>query len=541
MSSLINNLSHALLSRIVNHPALTVFYAILFIIVYLVLWKPFFTEAAYRLRVQRFRRSGINVGHPYFKRNFPYGIPALLRILAASRRHQLFQYFVQRGINDGTKTLRSQGIGRFAFFTSDPENIKAILSTDFQSFGLGSRHRTFYPLLGDGIFTLDGAGWQHTRALLRPQFTRQQISHSDTLDIHTNHLVNILLESKGNSIDVQPLFYNLTLDTATEFLLGESVHSQTGGNPKYPGAMEFGRSFSNAQQFLTKRLRAQAFYKWVDTKEFRQWCDNCKDFVMNFVTPAINEYESKSDEERKSVNEKYVFLNELVKETRDPVLLRDQALNILVAGRDTTASLLGFVFYFLSFNPSVYQKLRSIILTDFGEGSENLNFEFLKRCIYLRNVINETLRVCPIVPVNMRTALKDVYLPRGGRDPSTGNPKDQSLPVFIPKGSAINYSVYVMHHDTDYWGPDAEVFRPERWEEKRPNQHAWDYLPFNGGPRICLGQQLALTEASYTIVKILQKFKAVENATKKPSDPRLTDFKLTMSLHDGTNLKFIPA
>jgi cytochrome P450 len=60
--------------------------------------------------------------------------------------------------------------------TIEPENIKAILATKFNDFGLGSRNEQFYPLLGDGIFTLDGAGWTHSRALLRPQFARDQVS-----------------------------------------------------------------------------------------------------------------------------------------------------------------------------------------------------------------------------------------------------------------------------------------------------------------------------------------------------------------------------
>ena len=61
-----------------------------------------------------------------------------------------------------------------------------------------------------------------------------------------------------------------------------------------------------------------------------------------------------------------------------------------------------------------------------------------------------------------------------------------------------------MHRRKDLYGPDAEEYHPERWENMRPG---WEFLPFNGGPRICLGQQLALAEAGYVTVRLMQQFK----------------------------------
>ena len=70
-----------------------------------------------------------------------------------------------------------------------------------------------------------------------------------------------------------------------------------------------------------------------------------------------------------------------------------------------------------------------------------------------------------------------------------------------------------------YWGADAEVFDPERWKARRPG---WEYLPFNGGPRICLGQQFALVEASFVIVRLLQRFDDIQNLDAEPETHRLT-------------------
>ena len=89
--------------------------------------------------------------------------------------------------------------------------------------------------------------------------------------------------------------------------------------------------------------------------------------------------------------------------------------------------------------------------------------------------------------MNTRTALRITVLPTGGGP-------DRNSPVLIRKGTAVAYSVYTMHRRPDLYGMDAELFRPERWDEDMPLNHTavnakWGYLPFNGGPRICLGSE----------------------------------------------------
>jgi len=94
----------------------------------------------------------------------------------------------------------------------------------------------------------------------------------------------------------------------------------------------------------------------------------------------------------------------------------------------------------------------------------------MKSCQYLQNCNNEALRVYPVVPINGRYANKDTTLPRGGG-------KDGMSKIFIKKGSQVDYSVHVLHHRKDIWGPDAEDFRPERWEGRKVG---WEYLPVSG-------------------------------------------------------------
>jgi cytochrome P450 len=92
-----------------------------------------------------------------------------------------------------------------------------------------------------------------------------------------------------------------------------------------------------------------------------------------------------------------------------------------------------------------------------------------------------------------------------------------------------------MHRRKDYYGEDASEFRPERWETLRPG---WEYLPFNGGPRICLGQQYALTEAGYVTSRLCQEFKALESRDPEPWKEGRT---LTVCSHNGTKVALTPA
>lgn len=540
---------------ILKSTAISVVGIITLIILGLVL-VPLYQDLSYRFRVWLKRQSGEDLGIPKTRYHFPFGIPSLLNILEAAKNHRLLEFFQRQQQKNGVITVRNQAFGRFNIVTSDPENIKTILSLNFKDYALGARHGAFLPLLGDGIFTLDGDGWHHSRTLLRPQFTRQQISQLDTIEPHMLNLINILKKHDTTPVDVQKLFFQLTIDTATEFLFGESVDMLTGGNNKIAHAKDFAESFNRAQGMLANRIRAQGFYNYVTSEEFKRSCTLCKSFTDSFVQIALEKNRNESSlakEEKKSAlddspskkSKKYVFLDELVKETQDPDILRDQSLNILLAGRDTTASLLSWVFYNLALYKPIFFKLREEVLSHFGtgeDGLESITFESLKACAYLRYVINETLRLYPIVPGNQRQATKDTYLPHGGHDPNSKNPNDESKSIFIPKGTTVAYSVYILHRNPAYWGEDSNEFKPERWAKPRPNSHSWDYLPFNGGPRICLGQQFALNEASYTIVRLLQTFKDIVpgNFGDISANP-LQDTQLTMSVYNKVNLKFIPA
>lgn len=478
-----------------------------------------------------FRRSG--AVWPSYGTDKCLGFKVVYEMLQARRIGRAPDFFQNKFERSGVYTGGLLVGGRYAMTTRDPENIKAILATQFNDFNLGNRHKHIKVTLGDGIFTLDGAGWKQSRALLRPQFAREQIGHVQLLERHVQRLAAHIRRTAGAPFDIQPLFARLTIDSGTEFLFGESCGalcaegaSESGLDPALQRV--FAEAFSYTQTVLFQRLSLQQMYFLVDGPRFRHHNRIVHQVTDHFVRRALA---LSAEEAEKASRGGYVFLYELMRRTRDPRALRDQCLNVLLAARDTTSALLSFCMFELARNPSVVSELRAEIARHFGTGAAAdvaaITFESLKKCRYLRAVLHETLRLYPSVPANFRVATRDTTLPRGGGP-------DESLPVFVPRGTMCVYQVYSVHRSERFYGADCNQFRPARWLEPSAAKLGWAFLPFNGGPRICLGQQYALTEALYVVVRLLQMFSLLHSFDREYPPAKATH--LTMSLLNGANI-----
>lgn len=328
-------------------------------------------------------------------------------------------------------------------------------------------------MFGDGIFTQEGAAWKHSRDLLRAPLQHKHYENLDVFKDSVNDLIDILSSHSGMA-DLQPLFFRLTLDVTTKFLFGESVHSLKA--PKFANEQRFSEAFNTAQAVVAKRSRLQDIYWMIGGSEFRRACSDVHEFTDQLIDRNIFRGYGKS----------HVFLSEVAGSTADRVALRGQIIGLMVAGRDTTACLLTWIFFLLVRHPQVLEKLKEEI-KEKCSGTATLTRTGLREMGYLQNVLKETLRLYPSAPVNERKANKTTFLPTGGGPYRTA-------PILIPKGATVAYSIYAMHRRPDLYGMDAELFRPERWDEDMPMLHdktnaAWGYLPFNGGPRTCLGRE----------------------------------------------------
>lgn len=461
--------------------------------------------------------------------NWKLGFDRYFQIIKARK-----EGFVQEHLRDaysrvGVDTYQITTPFTVLMQTMNPENTKAMLATQFDDFRIGLRHEIFAPILGNGIFAVDGAPWKHARAILKPQFSRDQISHLALVERHIQHLAAHLRNARGQLVDIQRLFVRFTLDALLEFLFGESVQlledELIGCPPQDPVKEEFSSALKAAEWYITSRAMALDLYFLADGPAFRRLVRLVHRFTDYFVKKAL---ELTPAEIARKRLEGYTFLYELVAQTRDPVALRDHLLNIMLAGRDTTLSLLLLTVFELARHPEAWERLKEAVYQAFGTGSAedvaDITFEKLKRCVYLRWVLQETLRLWPPVSQNFREARRDTTLPKGGG-------ADGEKPIFVPKNTRVVFQVFATQRLERYFGKDAAEFRPERWADTAVG---WLFLPFGSGPRICLGQQFALTEALYVLVRLAQMFPTlVGHDTEYP--PRKTSGAIIRH-HNGVNV-----
>lgn len=250
-------------------------------------------------------------------------------VIAKIRKQHKFMPFTQAAFQRNGNTFATSIAGKRLIMTCEPENFKTILATSFKDFDLGKlRHDNWAEVLGNGIFTVDGAEWTHSRAMLRPQFEKSQIMDLNDLEKHTQNLLSRLPAGNGAVVNLHEYFLNFTLDFSTGLLFGESVNSQLGQDTS-----TFAKDLDYAQRVISFRVSLENFWWMYRPKAFTEAVKNVHRFVDQSVQRAVDKAQQSNKEEKEG---KYVFLEALARETRDPIVLRDQMMNVLVAGRDTT-------------------------------------------------------------------------------------------------------------------------------------------------------------------------------------------------------------
>jgi len=154
-------------------------------------------------------------------------------------------------------TFSVSALGRHIFVTDDPENVKQVLATGFDAWGFAKeRVDQMSEFLGHGVFTNEGKAWKHSREMLRPCFERQNVADVGMFEKHVCRLMELLPED-GSTIDLQPLFFDLSLDIATEFLFGRSADSLARGE-KRKGLETFVEAF----EYCCDPFKNEQYEKW---------------------------------------------------------------------------------------------------------------------------------------------------------------------------------------------------------------------------------------------------------------------------------------
>ncbi|KAI0629955.1 cytochrome P450 [Trametes polyzona] len=426
-------------------------------------------------------------------------------------------------------------------FTTEPDYVKTMLATEFPHYEKGPLlWEQLNTLLGYGVFNSDGEMWKFHRTITRPFFSRDRITHFDIFDRHAEHALSKVAARlrEGVPVDWQDVVSRFTMDSATEFLFGKDVrsldaplpypstysaptpfsgsaepqsHTGAGGSGIHP-ADRFVRAFQDALEATA--IRGRFLQSWP---LFEFWGDRVKQYlkaVDEFVDPIVEEALRRKAEKvaagvadekegKEQVRDDETLLEHLVKFTDDHKVIKDETLNIMLAGRDTTSCTLTFAVYALAEHPHVLKRLRAEVLSVVGP-SQRPTYDNVREMKYMRAFINEVLRLWPPVPVNSRCSIEAMTW----KNATPGEPD-----IYIPPRTRCLYSVLIMHRRKDLWGPDALMFDPDRFLDERVQKYLvpnpFIFLPFNAGPRICLGQQFAYNEISFMLTRILQRFSGI--------------------------------
>jgi cytochrome P450 len=493
--------------------------------------------AAYRI-YEYYRVTSLGAYGPRVPTYLPFDLDFIYKSVKATMARNEINHWndVMLG-REGHLTRECRPFNERFIITVDPENVKAILASQFSDFGKGEPfHKEWSSFLGDSIFTTDGPQWHASRQLIRPQFTKDRVSDLECFEAHMQTLFQaiekggpLLADTSSVSVDaaqnkifnISDLFFRYTLDVTTDFLLGADVKSLS-----YP-KQDFANAFDEVQRLQNILSRLSKLAKFIPKPSFWSSIKLMDDFVNQYIERALCLTQEELEDKTKS-DKGYTFLHALAAFTRDRKVLRDQIVAVLLAGRDTTAGTLSWAMYELARTPHAVTKLRAEILAVVGK-DRCPTYEHLKNMPYLRAVINETLRLYPAVPYNVRLALKDATLPRGGGP-------DGSQPIGVLKHSRVVYSTMMMQRRPELYPPisdkfaDPAIFSPERWEHWHPKPH--NYIPFNSGPRICVGQQFALTEMGYVLCRLFQKYDGINNYMG-PLDSGVPNLKTDITVSPG--------
>ncbi|THV54868.1 hypothetical protein BGAL_0018g00240 [Botrytis galanthina] len=407
----------------------------------------------------------------------------------------------------------------------DAENIHTILVTSQKKFIVEpSRLHATECFLGRGIFNTDGLSWKQAHIASKPIFARTQISNLDVLEERLDILI-ATIPNDGTTVDLLPPLKRLFLDTSTELIFGNSTNTLEPGKSQFD-TEKFLAAFDTVLQGIGLRvaLGKFAFLQSLD-KSWKKARGEVYTFIDQQIDRAIEKAKKPSSPTNSpSPNRRLVLLDELLKTTQDRVSLRSQLLNVFLPARDQTAIAVGNIFFNLARHPEVWNRLRNEVSNYDGP----LTYEALKQTKYAKAIVNESLRILAPSGRSIRSCDEDCILPTGGGS-------DGKDPVFVVRGTEVNYIFRSMHLDKDLWGADAGEFRPERWE-KLGTAQTRAYIPFSKGDRVCPAQQMVLNECVYILVRFAKTFKSLEN--RDPEERFVEQHKLQMESRNGVKVSF---
>ncbi|KAJ9676382.1 hypothetical protein PVL29_025082 [Vitis rotundifolia] len=397
---------------------------------------------------------------------------------------------------------------------NQPDIVREITTCTSLDFGKPSyQQRELGPLLGQGILTSNGAVWAHNRKILAPELYMEKVKGMIGLITES---VDTLLKSWRSKIEAEDGIADIRIDEHLRSFSGDVISRAC-----------FGSSFTKGEEiFLRLRALQEAMSKkffsdipgmrYVPTKHNRDAWELEKD-VRNLILKVVSEREELAAHEKDLLQMvlEGAKNSDLSQEATDNFIV-DNCKNIYLAGYETTSVSAVWCLMLLAANPDWQARVREEVV-EICKG-RTPDADMIRKMKQMTMVIHESLRLYPPVAVVSREALADMKF--GG--------------IHVPKGVNVWSLVVTLHTDPENWGPDALKFNPERFANgitgacKLPHL----YMPFGVGPRVCLGQNLAMVELKILISLILSNF----SFSLSPNYKHSPALRLVIEPENGVNL-----
>jgi cytochrome P450 len=367
-----------------------------------------------------------------------------------------------------------------AVLVSHPDLIEEVLVTKNRHFIKSGALRFARLLLGDGLLTLEGDAWLRRRKLVQPAFHRERIArHAEAMVASAERMMDGWRD--GQARDAHADMTRLAFEVAATCLFGADLSAD---------AAAVSAAVDRLERFFQARISRLFAVPWfVPTPtHLRVWWAGLRLLwtVRRLVAGR-----------RRGAGDGRDDLLAMLLDARDddgrPAMtrrqVREEALTVLLAGHETTANALAWSWYLLARNPGAEARLHEEV--DRVLGGRAPAFEDLPRLEYAGAVIAESLRVYPAAYAIGRQAAEACEI--GGHA--------------VPRGTTILMSQWAVHRDPRFYDAPEE-FRPERWTGGLARAlPRYAYFPFGGGPRVCVGNSFALTEATLVLAAVARRFR----------------------------------
>lgn len=428
-------------------------------------------------------------------------MPALLPTVKSPSPIQLWQWITEpidyldnseREYGDIFK-IKMSGVFNNCVFLSDPKAIQQVLTgTDKQFAAPGSINGILKPFLGSrGVILLDGGEHRQRRQLLMPQF------HGDKIRVYTELICKLTRDLvAGWQIDetinlreqMQSISLSVILQTVFGIYEGERYEQIQAKLLQVISLIESPVKSS----FLFIPALQQDLGAWSPWGRFLR----DREVLDRLLYAEIADRRRNYQPDRSDILNLLIGSKDADGNGMSDVELHDELMTLLFAGHETTATALAWAIYWINYLPEVKAKLMAEIAT-LGTERDPVT---ISRLPYLNAVCSETLR---IYPVGMLT------FPRITREPVSVQGYE------IPAETVVVGCIYLTHHREDLY-PEPDLFKPERFLERQFSPY--EYLPFGGGSRRCIGMALAQLEMKLVIIEILSHCQ-LQLTSKSPAVP----------------------